>query len=190
VAWPATQFANDVVQARDGSIWFTDPSYGFLQGFKSAPQVGDYVYRFDPVSGQLTVVADGFDKPNGLALAPDESVLYVGDSGAIHAPGDYSVHRPHHVLAFDIHTGRHLSGQRLFAVISPGFPDGIKTDTAGRVYVSATNGVQVFSPDADLIGEIRLPGAVNFTFGGRDGNVLFITADSAVYAAVLRAVGR
>jgi gluconolactonase len=180
---------NDVVQKRDGTIWFTDPSYGFLQGFKDQPQVGDYVYRLEPGSGRLDVVADGFDKPNGLAFSPDESVLYVGDSGAIHAPDDYAVQRPHHVLAFDVREGRHLTNQRLLAVIAPGFPDGIKVDRAGRVYVSSFSGVQVFSPAGDPLGEIRLPGAVNFTFGGANGDLLFITADSAIWVAVLRAVG-
>jgi gluconolactonase len=180
---------NDVVQKRDGTIWFTDPSYGFLQGFKDQPQVGDYVYRFDPGSGRLDVVADGFDKPNGLAFSPDESVLYVGDSGAIHGPDEYSVQRPHHVLAFDVREGRHLTNQRLLAVIAPGFPDGIKVDRAGRVYVSSFSGVQVFSPAGDPLGEIRLPGAVNFTFGGANGNLLFITADDAIWVAVLQAIG-
>jgi len=180
---------NDVVQKRDGSIWFTDPSYGFLQGFKDQPQVGDYVYRFDPASGQVTIVADGLDKPNGLAFSPDESVLYVGDSGAIHGPDDYSAQRPHHVLTFDVREGRHLWNQRLFAVIAPGFPDGIKVDRSGRVYVSSFSGVQVFSPAGDPLGKIHLPGAVNFTFGGAKGNLLFITADSAIWVAMLQAVG-
>jgi gluconolactonase len=180
---------NDVVQKRDGTIWFTDPSYGFLQGFKHTPQLGDYVYRYDPRSDDLSVVADCFDKPNGLAFSPDESILYIGDSGAIHGPDDYSVQRPHHVLAFDVRDGRHLTDQRLFAVTTPGFPDGIKVDRAGRVYVSAFSGVQVFSREGDLLGKIRLPGAVNFTFGGPEGNVLFITADSAIHAAILKAVG-
>src|SRR4051794_11013600 len=69
---------NDVVVAGDGAIWFTDPSYGFLQAFRPLPQSGDYVYRHDPLSGETTVVADSFDKPNGLAFSPDGSVLYVG----------------------------------------------------------------------------------------------------------------
>ena len=180
---------NDVVQKRDGTIWFTDPSYGFLQGFKAHPQMGDYVYRYEPGSGRLDVVADGFDKPNGLAFSPDESVLYVGDSGAIHGPGDYSVQRPHHVLAFDVRDGVHLTNQRLLAVIAPGFPDGIKVDRAGRVYVSSLSGVQVVSPRGDRLGEIRLPGAVNFAFGGAEGNLLFVTADSAIWVAVLQTVG-
>ena len=77
---------NDVVVKRDGTVWFTDPSYGFLQGFRPAPALGDFVYRHDPRTGETTVVAEGFDKPNGLAFSPDERVLYVGDSGREHAP--------------------------------------------------------------------------------------------------------
>src|SRR5919202_2328757 len=184
---------NDVVVKSDGTIWFTDPSYGFLQGFKAQPLVGDYVYHYDPHSGRLSVVADGFDKPNGLAFSPDESILYIGDSGAIQEPASYDVKRPHHIIAFDVREGRHVANGRLFAVTTPGFPDGIKVDSAGRVYVSAFSGVQVFSPSGDLIGKIRLPGAVNFTFAQRDpgaGNsILYITADTAVWAATLQASG-
>jgi gluconolactonase len=178
---------NDVVVRSDGTVWFTDPSYGHLQGFKPEPQLGDYVYRCDPRSGRLSVVADSFTKPNGLAFAPDERILYVTDSGANQEPGSYHVGLPHHVVAFDVRDGRHLAGQRLLAVTVPGFPDGIKVDAAGRVYASAFSGVQVFDPAGELIGEIRLPGAVNFAFGGPGGNVLFITTDTAVWAAVLAA---
>jgi gluconolactonase len=78
---------NDVVQASDGTIWFTDPSYGHLQGFRPKPEVGDFVYRHDPATGDTTVVADGFDKPNGIAFSPDERTLYVTDSGANQKPG-------------------------------------------------------------------------------------------------------
>ena len=180
---------NDVVVRSDGTIWFTDPSYGYLQGFKPEPLVGDYVYRYDPVSGRLSVVADSFDKPNGLAFSPDERILHVGDSGANQEAGSYYPQRPHHIRAFDVVDGRQLVNDRLLAVTTPGFPDGLKVDTAGRVYASAFSGVQVFSPTGDLIGEIRLPGAVNFTFGGPDRNVLYITTDTAVWAAVLDAKG-
>ena len=180
---------NDVAMRRDGTIWFTDPSYGYRQGFRPEPQAGDYVYRFDPGSGRLSVVADSFDKPNGLAFSPDEQTLYVTDSGANDEPGSYHVGRPHHVVAFDVLGGRHLSPGRLFAVTTPGFPDGIKVDRDGRVYVSAFSGVQVFSPAGDLIGQINLPGAVNFTFGGPRGQLLFITTDNAVWAAVLATAG-
>ncbi len=180
---------NDVVVRSDGTLWFTDPSYGFLQGFKDAPLIGDFVYRFDPLTGRLTVVADGFDKPNGLAFSPDERVLYVGDSGANQQIDSYHVDRPHRIVAFDVLDGRRLGPSRLFALVMPGFPDGIKVDAAGRVYASAFSGVQVYDPGGELIGEVHLPGAVNFTFGGPAANVLFITTDTAVWAAVLATKG-
>ena len=181
---------NDVVQASDGTIWFTDPTYGFLQGFRPRSVVGDRVYRFEPASGRLRVVADSLDKPNGLALAPDERRLYVTDSGANQEPGSFYPDRPHHVVAFDVAPfSARLTNERVFAEISPGFPDGIKCDADGRVYVSSSAGVQVFSPEGERLGEIELPGAVNFTFGGPGRNVLFITADTAIWAATLHAKG-
>ena len=163
---------NDVVQSSDEAIWFTDPSYGFLQGFRPEPALGDYVYRHDPATGRTSVVADGFDKPNGLAFAPDEHVLYVGDSEG-----------PHHVVAYDVVMKRRLQNRRLFAVITPGYPDGIKVDASGRVFVSSASGVQVFSRDGDELGEIPVPGAVHFAFAG---NRLLIVNDSAVWSADLK----
>ena len=185
-AWGALRLnsPNDVVVRSDGTIWFTDPSYGYLQGFRPEPQTGDYVYRHDPAAGRLSVVADCFDKPNGLAFSPDERTLYITDSGANQEPGSYHVQRPHHIVAFDVRDGSHLGAGRLFAVTTPGFPDGIKVDRAGRVYTSSLSGVQVFSPAGDLTGLIQVPGAVNFTFGGPGGEVLFITTDTAIWAAV------
>jgi gluconolactonase len=180
---------NDVVVASDGAIWFTDPSYGHLQGFRPEPEVGDFVYRHDPATGQTTVVADGFDKPNGIAVSPDERTLYVTDSGANQTPGSYHVNRPHHIKAFDISPTRHLGNERLFAVVSPGFPDGLKTDRDGRVYASSFSGIQIFDPDGELLGEIHLPGAVNFCFGGPAAHNRLITTDSAVWAATLAAKG-
>src|SRR6516225_6691672 len=180
---------NDVAVSADGTIWFTDPSYGHLQGFKSVPLVDDRVYRYNPRTDSSTCVIDDFDKPNGLAFSPCGSVLYVGDSGANHEPGTFDPTRPHHVVAFDVTPTGTLAGCRCFAVIDPGFPDGIKVDAQGRVYVSAFDGVHVFDPEGRLLGKIRLPGAVNFAFGGVDRNILFITADSAVFAAVLTTQG-
>jgi gluconolactonase len=193
---------NDVVGKTNHTVWFTDPSYGHLQGFRPAPRTGDHVYRHDPRTGATTVVAGAsdtpggpgdrvaLDKPNGLAFSPDESVLYVTDSGANHEPGTYDPRRPHHTVAFDVRDGDRLENARVFTVTTPGFPDGITVDAAGRVYVSAASGVQVFSPTGVLLGEIALPGgAVNFTFGGPDRDVLFITADDAIWAAVLNTTG-
>ena len=169
---------NDVVVKSDGTIWFTDPSYGFLQGFRRQPELGDDVYRYDPASGSLTVAADGFDKPNGLAFSPDERVLYVGDNGA-----------PKELLAFDVEDGFRLTGRRVLATSAGDHPDGIKVDMAGHIYVSAPGGVEVLAPTGERVGAIELPGAVIFAFGGRDRNVLFITADTAIWAAVLDAKG-
>jgi gluconolactonase len=174
---------NDIVVAGDGSIWFTDPSYGFLQGFKPEPAHGDNVYRFD--GDRLTIGEDSFDKPNGLAFSPDGSVLYVADSGANHEPGTFNSRRAHHIRAFDVVDGT-LEDGRLFATITPGFPDGIKVDSEGRVYSSSFSGVQIFSPDGRRVEEIPLPGAVNFAFGG---STLFITTDNAIWAAELGAKG-
>jgi sugar lactone lactonase YvrE len=238
---------NDVVVGSDGAIWFTDPSYGWLQGFRPRPEHPDRVYRLDP-SGSLEVVSEAFDKPNGLALSPDERILYVGDSGAIHAPGDYDPIRPRRVIALYLKpagpTGPSNTmlqavtlpqsresggpenasdtvslgstwlertwadranradradranradladrvGGAVFADGIPGFPDGLKVASDGRVFVSAATGVLVFEPDGTPVGEIQLPGAVNFAF--RPGeSVLYVTADTAVWAVHLHTEG-
>jgi gluconolactonase len=169
---------NDVVIARDGAIWFTDPSYGYLQGFRPEPQTGDHIYRYDPASGELTSVLDSLDKPNGLAFSPDERVLYVGDNGA-----------PHHLLAYDVEAAARLTGGRVLADFTSEQPDGIKVDERGRIYASAAGGVRILDEGGGQVGEIELPGAVNFTFGGPGRNVLFITADTAVWAAELDTKG-
>jgi gluconolactonase len=162
---------NDVVVKRDGTVWFTDPSYGFLQGFRPPPALADAVYRHDPRTGRTTVVADGFDKPNGLAFSPDERVLYVGDSGET----------THHIEAFDVAGDGSLTDRRPFAVIDRGYPDGIKVDGAGRVYSAGPAGIHVFDPAGSLVGEVDLPGAVNLVFATSDR--IYVTADTAVWAA-------
>jgi gluconolactonase len=173
---------NDVVVRHDGTIWFTDPSYGHLQGFRPEPRLGDYVYRHDPATGVTEVVDDSFLKPNGIAFSPDGNTLYVTDSGANQEAGSFYVGMPHHIVALSVTGEGRLTDRRLLAVTMPGFPDGLKTDGAGRVYASAFSGVQVFSPAGNLLDEIDLPGAVNFTFAGDD---LLITADTAVWSVSL-----
>jgi gluconolactonase len=181
---------NDVVGNSNGTVWFTDPSYGHLQGFRPPPALRDRVYRYDPATRDLAVVADGFDKPNGLVFSPDERTLYVGDSGAIHGGGDYDPARPRHVVAFDVADGGRLTHRRVLGGPVPGFPDGLAVDTAGRIYVSCADGVRVLDPTGRVVGEIAVPGgAVNFTFGGPDRDVLLITADDAIWAARLDATG-
>ncbi len=188
--WRGLRFnsPNDVVVKSDGTIWFTDPAYGHIQGFRPEPMLGSYVYCHNPHTQQTHIVADRFTRPNGLAFSPDENTLYINDSGANIYPDTYAS-GPHHILAFDVMDGNHLRNQRLCAVIAPGFPDGMKCDNAGNVYCSSLSGVQVFNPSGDLIGEIQVPGAVNFTFGGASNNVLFITNDTAIYAATLQVTG-
>jgi len=166
---------NDVVVRSDGTIWFTDPTYGFLQGFRPEPAAGDVVYRYEPASGELSAVVSELEKPNGLAFSPDERILYVVDSGAARE-----------VRAYDV-DGASLGSGRVFATTT--LPDGIKVDVDGRVYVSAASGVQVFDPTGSLVEEIQVAGAVNFVFGGTRRNVLYITADTALWAAVLDAKG-
>jgi gluconolactonase len=169
---------NDVVVKSDGTIWFTDPSYGWLQGFRPEPRIRDAVHRFDPRTGELTTVADSFDKPNGLCFSPDERTLYVADNG-----------EPHHLKAFEVVKGRRLDGERVIHVSSPLHPDGLKADAEGRLYASFVDGVQVLDPDGSVIGEIQAPGAVNVCFGGPEHDFLFITADRAIHTADLQAKG-
>jgi gluconolactonase len=161
---------NDVVVARDGSLWFTDPSYGHLQGFRPEPVLDDRVYRLDPATGELTVAADGFDKPNGLVFSPAEDVLYVGDNGA-----------PHRLLAFDVADGR-LDGRRIVAELPAEHPDGLAVDAAGRIYASTPAGVRILAPSGETVGEIALPGAVNFAWREPGREVLYVTAETAIWA--------
>ena len=163
---------NDVTVGADGAIWFTDPSYGHLQGFRPAPQLPDAAYRFDPSTGELTAVPWKFDKPNGIALSPDGRTLYVSDNGA-----------PHHLVAFDVSNGEASNG-RILAVGTPGHPDGLKVGGDGFVYASAATGIQIVAPDGSAAGSIELPGAVNFAFG-RNG-LLYVTTDTAVWAVDLK----
>jgi gluconolactonase len=170
--------SNDVVVKSDGTIWFTDPSYGWLQGFRPRPLLRDAVHRFDPHTGVVTTVANSFDKPNGLCFSPGERTLYVTDNG-----------EPHHLKAFDVVDGERLERERVIHVSSPEHPDGLKADSVGRLYASFAGGVEVLSPAGAPIGAIDAPGAVNFCLGGPDRNILFITADTAIYAAHLDSKG-
>jgi gluconolactonase len=173
---------NDVVVKFDGTIWFTDPTYGILSDYEGhkAPreQEGNYVFRLDPSSGQLDVVADDFAQPNGLAFSPDESLLYVADTGASHDP---SLAR--HMRVFSVVDGRRLRSSRVFASLREGLFDGFRLDRDGNVWTSAGKGVNCYAPDGTLLGRINVPEEVaNVVFGGPRRNRLFIAATSSVYA--------
>jgi gluconolactonase len=173
---------NDVVVKSDDTIWFTDPTYGIMsdyEGFK-APQEQETrnVYRVDPKSGAIEAVVTDFLQPNGLAFSPDESILYVADSG-----GGHDQERPRHIRAFDVTAEGRLVRGRVFATIDTGVPDGIRVDVDGNLWSSAGDGIHVFSPEGELLGKIVIPGPVsNLTFGGARKNKLFITADRKVWS--------
>lgn len=180
---------NDVVVQSDGTVWFTDPPYGILsdyEGYKAESEIGaNYVYRLDPSTGQPRIEADDFDKPNGLAFSPDESLLYVADSGRSHGED-----RPHHVRVFKVGTDGTLSGGEIFAEIDPGIPDGLRVDTDGNVWISAGDGVHCYAASGKLLGKLLIPETVaNMTFGGPRRNRLFITATSSLYAVYLNTAG-
>lgn len=180
---------NDVVVKSDGTIWFTDPSYGIMsdyEGYKAEPeQDGCHVYRFDPASGELARVADDFVKPNGLAFSPDETMLYVADSGFSHDPA-----APHHIRRFKVGADNRLSGGEVFAEVSPGVPDGFRFDSEGNLWTSTQDGVLCLGPSGDALGKIRIPTMVsNLAFGGPRRNRLFITATDRLFSVFVGVTG-
>ena len=181
---------NDVIVKSDGSVWFTDPSYGCLQ-FPQECYLPNNVYCFDPQTQELIVVTEEITMPNGIAFSPDEKTLYVIDSAAIQAPHTYYPIHPHAIYAFDVvGSGRKIANKRLFASVSPGFPDGMRLDQDGNIYVGALDGVQVFDPNGKLIGKILLPKeTANLTFGGQENNILFICSSNSVWAIKLSTKG-
>jgi gluconolactonase len=180
---------NDVVVRSDGSIWFTDPTYGIMsdyEGYRAEPeQPTRNVYRLDPETGNIDAVVTDFGQPNGLAFSPDETKLYVADSASSHDPD-----APRHIRVFEVRGGRTLSNGRVFCTIEKGLPDGFRVDREGNVWTSAGDGVHCFSPEGDLLGKILVPQTVaNLTFGGERGNRLFITATRSLYSVFLSVSG-
>ena len=179
---------NDAVVKSDGSIWFTDPSYGIdsdYEGDAAESEIGArHVYRLDPASGRVTIVADDFVQPNGLAFSPDEALLYIVDTGLTH-----QANGPHHVRRFKVGAdGRTLSGGEVFATCPVGLYDGLRVDARGHLWLSAGDGVHCHAPDGTLLGKIRVPEVVaNVCFGGPKLNRLFICGTTSLYAVYLNA---
>ncbi len=180
---------NDVVVKSDGSIWFTDPLYGIANDYEGGRQKSEQppaVYRFDPQSADIRVVADDFDGPNGIAFSPDERRLYIAESG------DQYAERPRqYIRVFDVAAdGATLSGGDVFHKIEPGFCDGMRVDEGGNVWSSAADGVHCVSPSGELLGKIFVPHRVaNLTFGGFAKNRLFIAATNTLYAIYVNCRG-
>jgi gluconolactonase len=169
---------NDVVVKSDNTIWFSDPDYALRD--KPRELDGLYVFRLDLKRNKLTPVVNDCDKPNGLCFSPDEKRLYVADSGL----------KTHLIRVYDVLKNGTLTNSRVFCVIDHGVPDGIRCDAKGRVFSSAGDGVQIFSPSGELIGKILVPESpANLAFGGKSHKTLFICARSSLYSIQLSVKG-
>jgi len=180
---------NDVVVKSDGSVWFTDPPFGLLgwyEGYPAKQELPMNVYRVD-ASGQMSVVETEVDRPNGLCFSPDESILYLVESGTT----------PRNVYAYDVvDGGRRIANRRKLIDVGPGTPDGMRCDVDGNLWMgwgmgdAALDGVAVFNPDGRLIGRIDLPErCANLCFGGLHRNRLFMAASKSVYALYVNTQG-
>ena len=178
---------NDVTVAPDGTIWFTDPTFGLMmpsQGSIVDPELDHRsVYRFDPASGALSRMAD-FDQPNGIGFTADGKTLYVSDTSLSRREiPNGGVGTTYEVIAFDVGEGGALSNRRFFCHTDHGYPDGFAIDARGWVWVSAADGVHVWSPDRRKLGFIRTEQVVsNCCFGRSGGRRLFIAATSQLLA--------
>lgn len=175
---------NDVVVKSDGTVWFTDPNYGITSDYEGIraeqEQPACYVYRLDPRDGSLTVVADDFVSPNGLAFSPDERHLYIADTGLDRGT----------LRRFVVGEGGQLSGGEYFIRCDTGFYDGFRFDEDGRLWTSAGRAIHCHLPDGTLIGRIAMPERVaNLVFGGPKRNRLFICATGSLYAVLLAVRG-
>ena len=182
---------NDVIVKSDGSIWFSDPSYGIdsdYEGDAAPSEIGaQRVYRVDGTSAAISVVADDFVQPNGLAFSPDESLLYIVDTGATHRPDG-----PHHLRRFSVDAdGKTLSGGEVLATCPIGLYDGLRVDVHGNLWLSAGDGVHCHAPNGDLLGKVLIPESVsNLCFGGPKLNRMFICGTTSLYSVYLNTRGR
>ncbi|KAF4765832.1 hypothetical protein HAV15_003945 [Penicillium sp. str.  len=183
---------NDVVVAGDGSFWFTDPIYGWLQGIRPKPKLPAQVYRYDPVTKAVRVIADGLARPNGISFSPDEKTVYISDTAETIGDGTTDVLKPATIYAFDVSTinGQpFLTNRRVFAMPSDGIPDGLKVDQYGNVYAGCGDGVNVWSSGGILLGKILVNGgSSNFSFGKK--GQLYILNEHKLYRAQLNSTLR
>ena len=176
---------NDIVVRNDGTVWFTDPTYGRADrtGVVREPEL-DFrgVYRLHPDGGDLVLLAKDFDMPNGLAFTPDHRSLYVADTPR------------RHIRRFAIEADGSLSGGDVFAESrgdGPGAPDGLKTDSVGNVFCAGPGGVHVYHPaDGTCLGVIQTPAfCANFAWGGDDLRTFFLTSSTGLYRTRVKVPG-
>jgi gluconolactonase len=180
---------NDVVVARDGAVWFTDPSYGIdgdYEGYKALTEIGaSCLYRIDPDSGCVERISADFVQPNGLAFSPDGSTLYVADTGATHQPDG-----PRHIRRFRVQ-GTKVTDGDIISTCLTGFYDGFRVDEVGHIWTSTGEGVHCLTSEGQLLGRILVPEVVsNVCFGGPKRNRLFICATTSIYATYLDVSGQ
>lgn len=170
---------NDVVVKSDGSVYFTDPTYG---GKPDEDEMGfQGVYRARP-DGTIDLLVKDFHEPNGLCFSPDEKLLYVDDSSDLR-----------HIRVFNVEKDGTLSGGRLFAKCdsTKGVPDGMKVDVEGTLYVAAAGGVWVFDKSGKHIETIAVPETpANLAWGDEDGKTLYLTAQTSIYKVRMKVGGR
>lgn len=180
---------NDVVVARDGGVWFTDPPFGLVSdymGCRGEAALPANVYRIDPRNGALTCVAEDLAGPNGLAFSPDERMLYIVESRA----------RPRRIVAYAVAANATLSDRRVLIDAGEGTPDGLRVDVDGNLWcgwgagTAELDGVRIFAPDGTAIGHIDLPErCANLCFGGARRNRLFMAATGSLYALYVNTAG-
>jgi gluconolactonase len=182
---------NDIVCKSDGSIWFTDPPFGILgnyEGHTATPELPTNVYRWDPTSKQLNVVASDVNRPNGLAFSPDETKLYIVEAGV----------SPRVIRVYDVvDSGRRLANPRPLITAEPnGTPDGLRIDVDGNLWIgwgmgaAGLDGVSIFNPTGKLIGRIDLPErCANVCFGGVKRNRLFMCGSTSVFSLFVNTQG-
>ncbi|KAJ5330546.1 hypothetical protein N7476_000329 [Penicillium atrosanguineum] len=178
---------NDVVVSSDGSYWFTDPVYAWRQGLRPKPTLPNQVYRYDPVSKNVRVIADGFGRPNGITFSPDEETVYITDTAENNGDGSTDKMLAATIYAFDVvkvSEEPFLTNRRVFAMPGDGFPDGVKVDMDGNVYAGCGDGVNVWSAGGVLLGKVLIKdGTSNFSFG--KNGTMFIMNENKLWKAQL-----
>ena len=174
---------NDVCVKSDNTIWFTDPPYGILSDYEGYPGEqeygGCYVFCFNTKKNILKVITTNLDRPNGITFSHDEKKLYIADTGE----------NIKCMYVFDVE-GDLISNQKLVYDFKPFFSDGFRCDKDGNIWTSAGKGIKCFNPQNELIGQLILPELVsNLEFGGKEGNILYVTATSSLYAMELNQIG-